>query len=69
MEMTWFGASWNAPINETCKEEKVPLGKKCLKCSDSIIESDRGVIMDYSSKTTTTRVPCHLGCFFKLIGI
>lgn len=42
--MTWFGASWDAPINEECERQATPVGEPCLRCEEPIESWASGVV-------------------------
>jgi len=52
--MTWFGASWGAPLNEECPRQATPAGELCLRCEEPI-ESWTGLSSD------TLRRRCRAG--------
>ena len=43
----WFGESWDAPLNESCRRTATPVGELCMYCADEIREGTQGImIMD-----------------------
>lgn len=44
--MMWFGEDWGAPVNESCKQASVPVGRECLfDCEFLIAEVDQGFLI------------------------
>lgn len=63
--MTWFGASWGAPINEICEHQQTPVGEVCTWCLDPIEPWAAGVVMTHWSAEEMSRQPKHLECFIR----
>jgi hypothetical protein len=63
--MTWFGASWDAPLNEGCAHQQTPVGQSCLRCDEPIEQWASGVVMSCVTMAGTTRRPQHLECFIR----
>lgn len=43
--MKWFGEEWGSPVNRECERAPVPIGQKCLVCSELIQENDPGLLI------------------------
>lgn len=40
-----FGKPWDAPVCEDAIEAPTPVGTWCLRCGETIVEGDRGMLM------------------------
>jgi hypothetical protein len=57
--MTWFGASWRAPICDPGQRVETPVGARCAHCEERVETGDRGVFIDNEPR------PLHFECFMR----
>jgi hypothetical protein len=65
-QMTWFGESWNAPLNEVCNHQDTPAGMPCLYCEELIEPWASGVMQSAYQVSGWSRRPLHLECFIRM---
>lgn len=63
--MTWFGASWGAPLNGDCERQATPTGEPCLRCGEPIENWASGVVQSCVTTEGASRRPLHLECFVR----
>jgi hypothetical protein len=58
----WFGSNWGSPLNESCPHAPTPVGVPCGRCTEPIVERDRGVNMWHVGLEGGGYRPYHMEC-------
>lgn len=68
----FFGSRWDAPLLDGAEQTQTPVGKPCMRCTEPIVEGDRGLIRVAVRQVPGgafegTSEPIHAEC--ELIGV
>lgn len=72
MTEAWFGKSWGAPACDPETHVPTPVGEKCLRCQEPILDGHQGLgiwCVDKWAEGTVfaTKRWWHLDCYLKMV--
>jgi hypothetical protein len=66
MTTVYFGERWDAPRVDDATQIETPIGQKCLYCTESIKDGDRGLLMPWADVDSSGIAPVHMECDLRM---